>query len=150
MQPQKAVRLQLGALLAADPTTLGPVLANKVSLVTTPFSDGENFAIGDLTYAAAHGLDPILCATGASEVAVDPVSQQQIITLKPGAGSGFRWVTTGGLVGPVNIYGFALMDNAAAVLLGVQALANPIILNGDGYQIDADPLQMIFVLLPLS
>lgn len=150
MLPMKSVRLQLGLLLAADPVTLGPVAANKVALVTIPFSDGENFVYADLTYAAGNGLDPIACATGASEVGIDPVSQTQIITLKPGAGSGFRWVTTGGLVGPISVYGYALIDNGASKLLGVQALANPIVLSGDGYQIDADPVQMIFVLSPLA
>lgn len=63
MLPMIAVRLQLGVLLAADPTTLAPAVdANKVALISAAFAATENLVVADLTLAAGHGLDPILCA----------------------------------------------------------------------------------------
>lgn len=147
--PMQTVRLQLGVLLAADPTTLGPVLANYVIPIIAPFTNNETLVLGDLTLGSANGLIPIICSTGSAEVAIDPVSQAQIITIKPGAGTGFRWVTSGGLSVPVTVYGYALTDNAQAVLLAAQSLPQPITFTADGYQLDVDPVQMTFVLQPL-
>lgn len=70
--------------------------------------------------------------------------------MKPGATSGFRWVTSGGLPGNITIFGAALLTNDAATLLGVQALDAPITLTADGQQIDFDPLTMLFIQTPIS
>lgn len=148
--PMKAVRLQLGNLLAADTTTLAPVLANQMALIIAPFTALETLVIGDLTLGAANGLGPIALATGSQEVAIDPTSQAQILTLKPGATSGFRWVTSGVFAGPVTVYGFALIDSTSTTLLAVSALAAPVIVSAAGYQIEGDPAQMVFVLEPIN
>jgi hypothetical protein len=150
MLPMYAVRLQLGNLLAKDPTTLAPATAgNKMYLITTAFNANESLTVADLTFASGNGLDPIVCAVGNQEVAIDPVSQAQIITLVPGAGTGFRWVTTGTLPAPVTIYGFALTDGPGAILLATESLVTPIVLTSAGYQIDADPKKMTLVLQPI-
>lgn len=148
--PMIAVRLQLGTLLVADTTTLAPTLANNVTPIIAPFTPNENLTIAGLTLANANGLVPIACATGSQEVALDPVTQAQVITIKPGAGSGFRWVSSGTITSPITVYGFALTDNAGAVLLGVQALPTPVVINAAGYQIDVDPVKTTFVLQPMS
>ena len=151
MLPMAAVRLQLGALLAADATTLAPASdANMIALITAAFALTENLTVGDLTLAAGNGLDPIAGATGAQEVALDPATNEQLITLKPGASSGWRWVTSGGLAVPITVYGFALTDNAGTTLLAAEQLAAPITVAADGYQIDIDPVQMTLVLAPVS
>jgi hypothetical protein len=150
MLPTVNVRLQLGALLAADTTTLAPTLANKMALIVAPFTPSENLVYGDLTYGSTNGLIPIDLATGAQEVALDPVSQAQVITLVPGTGPGFRWVTSGSFSGPISVYGTALIDNGGTLLLGVQALPTPIVVSAAGYAIDLDPQTMTFVLQPLD
>lgn len=151
MLPMVAVRLQLGALLAADATTLAPASdANMIALIIAPFSLSENLVVGDLTLATANGLAPIAGATGAQEVALDPTTNQQLITLKPGASSGWRWVTSGGLSVPITVYGIALTDNAGTTLLGAGLLPAPVTVAADGYQIDVDPVQMTLVLNPIS
>lgn len=151
MLPMEPVRLQLGVLLAADPTTLAPVaLANKVALVVNNFTSGENLVPGDLTLGSTNGLGPIDCAVGAQEIAIDAVSGDQQVTLIPGAAPGFRWVTSGGFAGPITIYGYALLDNAGATLLGVQKLATPITVQAAGFSIDLDPITFTFVTQPVS
>jgi len=150
MLPMQAVRLRLGALLAADTMSLAPVLANKLAVIVAPFTEAETLQYSDLTLASTNGLSPIALATGSQEVAIDPVSQAQILTLVPGAGTGFRWVTSGTFPPSITVYGFALIDNAGATLLGVVTLATPIVLSATGYQVEADPQMMTFVLQPLS
>jgi hypothetical protein len=147
--PMQAVRLQLGALLAADTTTLAPASANLVALIIAPFTPVETLVIGDLTLGSTNGLVPIACAAGAQEVAIDPVSQAQIITLIPGAAPGFRWVTSGSFSAPISVYGIALVTAGSAALLGVQQLPSPITFSEAGYQLNVDPAQMVFVLQPL-
>lgn len=151
MLPMKAVRLQVGALLAADATTLAPAMnANNIALITSAFVLDENLVVGGLTYATGNGLDPIDCAVGAQEVAIDPITLAQVITLVPGSAAGFRWVTSGGLSVPVTVYGYALLTHSAAALLAAAAFDTPIVLPGDGYQIDADPAQLTVVQQPIN
>lgn len=151
MLPMLAVRLQLGALLAADPTTLAPPMnANEVGLIVAPFTPGENLTVGSLTLGSTNGLGPVPCAAGAQDVAIDAVSGQQQITLLAHAAPGFRWVSSGTFTGPITVYGFALLTNAAAALLAVQALATPIVLTDPGYSIDLDPITLTLVVQPLS
>lgn len=150
MLPMRAVRLRLGTLLAADATTLAPASdANMVALVIAPFTNSETLVVGDLTLAADHGLAPIACATGAQEVALLPSSFAQIITMKPGATTGFRWVSSGSFPPPITIYGYALLDNALANVLAAQTLDAPVIISDAGQQIDLDPVTMQFVQSPL-
>lgn len=151
MLPMSAVRLQLGNLLAADATTLAPATnANKIALVVAAFALSENLVAADLTLAAGNGLDPISGSTGSQEVALDPVTQEQLITLKPGATSGFRWVSSGSFTSPITVYGFALLDSTLADLLAAELLPTPIAIVAAGYQIDIDPVTMTFNLQPIS
>ena len=148
--PMKAVRLQLGTLLAADPTTLAPAtLANEVALIIAPFALSENLTVGSLTLASTNGLSPISCAVGAQEVAQDAMSGAQLITIVPGAGTGFRWVSSGSFTAPITVYGYALLTNGGATLLGAQTLPAPIVFQTAGFQIDLDPVQIGFVLQPM-
>jgi hypothetical protein len=149
--PMIAVRERLGTLLAADATTLAPAsLANQMQLIIAPFVPNENLTASSLTFGTTNGLGPIACATGAQESALDPVTGAQIITIVPGAGSGFRWVSSGTFTSPITVYGIALTDSTGATLLGVAQFATPYIMQAAGYQIDADPAQITFVLQPMS
>jgi hypothetical protein len=146
-----AVREQLGKLLAADPTTLAPAASpNKLALIGSAFSASENLTVQDLDLLAGNGLDPVACGPGPQLVALDPTTNEQLITLVPGAASGFRWVSSGSFPQPISVYGVALTDNAGDKLLGVSQFRAPITLHGPGYQIDADPQTIAFVLTPMS
>jgi hypothetical protein len=148
--PMIAVRLRLGTLLAADATTLAPATdANLLQLIIAPFTLNENLVASGLTFGTTLGLAPIACATGAQGVAIDPVSQSQIITLIPGTGT-FRWVTSGSWTAGITVYGIALTDSTGANLLAAEQFQTPIALSAPGYQIDVDPAQMTFVLAPIS
>jgi hypothetical protein len=149
MLPMQAVRLRLGTLLADDTTTLAPVAANNVHIIIAPFTEIETLTVADLTLATANGLAHIACATGNQEVAIDPVSLAQIITIVPGAGTGFRWVSSG-ITTNIIVYGYALIDSTGATLLAVQSFPTPIIITATGQQIDADPIQMTLVQTPIS
>jgi hypothetical protein len=148
--PMKAVRLRLGTLLAADTTTLAPAVnANKMALIAAPFALTENLTLASLTLASGGGLDPITGNAGAQEVAVDPVTNEQVVQISPPVG-GFRWVSSGGGPYPKNIYGYCLVDNGVATLLGATLFSAPIVLTGDGQFIEVDPSEMRFVLQPLA
>jgi hypothetical protein len=146
----RSVRLQLGNLLIADPTTLAPpTLANKVSLVGAPFALTENLTVAGLTLLNQNGLVALSGVAGSQEVALDPTTQQQTITLNPPAG-GWRWVSSGTFTAAVTVYGWALTDNAGANLLAAQTLPTPVVINAAGYQVDLDPITIILTLQPMS
>lgn len=150
MLPVKSVRLQLGELLAADATTLAPATnANKVALIASPFTPSENLVIGDLTLATFTGSTPLAGATGTQQVGVSPSTGDQIITIKDPAG-GYRWECTATPTAPETIYGFALMDNAGAVLLAVEAFDTPITISASGEEINLGTVKMTMVADPLS
>jgi hypothetical protein len=149
--PMRNVRLQIGNLLATDPTTLAPAtLDNEVALIIAPFTLSEDLTIGSLTLGSTNGLGALSCATGSQEIGIDPVSQAQILTIVPGAVPGFRWLTSGTFTAPITIYGYALCTNAAGALLAAQSLPVPITVSEAGYQINLDPVDMTFVLSPVS
>lgn len=150
MLPMKNVRLQLGTLLAADATTLAPATnANKIALVTAPFALSENLTAGALTLGTSNGLTPIAGVTGAQSVGLDPLTQQQIIQILSPAG-GWKWLTSGSFSGAITVYGYALLDTTLANLIAAALLPTPINVDAAGYIIDIDPVEMVFVLQPVS
>lgn len=150
MLPMIAVREALGTLLAADATTLAPAVnANKVALFMNNVAVTENLVAGDLTPATFTGSTPIAGATGAQQTGIDPVTQEQIVTIKEPVG-GWRWATTNTVNLPQTIYGFALYDSTLATLLGAALLPAPITLTAAGQEINLGAVQMRFVLRPLS
>lgn len=149
MLAMKALRLLLGDLLAADVSTLAPVAANKIALIAAPVTPGENLVFGDLTLATFTGSAPKAGAAGAQSVGIDPVTGQQVINIKPPVG-GYIFACTAAPTPPETIYGFALVDDAVAVLLGVELLPVPITIADVGDQVDCENPQMTFVLNPLT
>ena len=150
MLPTKAVRLQLGELIAADATTLAPATdANKVRLIAGAFTPSEDLVIGDLTFATFTGSTAIAGATGTQLVGVDPATGDQIVTIKDPAG-GYRWECSAAPATPEVIYGYALIDNGATKLLAVEAFDDPITISDAGQEINIGTVKLTFVADPLS
>ncbi len=149
MLPMIALREALGALLAADIPTLAPAAANKIALVNAPFALDENLVLASLSFATFTGSAPKAGAAGAQGVGNDPGTGQQLITILAPVG-GWRFVCTVAPGAPETIYGFALTDNAGAVLLGAALLDTPITITLVGDEIDLGAIPITFVLQPMS
>lgn len=150
MLPMAALRLKLATLLADDTSSLAPAVnANKIALVTSPFTPEETLTVADLTLASFTGSTPIAGAAGDQGVALDPVTGQQLITILAPAG-GWRWVCTAAPATPQTIYGFALLDAALDTLLGVELLTTPVTISAVGQEIDLGAVTIDFVLQPMS
>lgn len=150
MLPMKAVRLQLGDLLAADATTLAPAAnANEIVLVKAAFTPSEDMVIGDLTLADFDGYAPKAGVIGSQEVGIDPATGQQVITLKEAAG-GWRFEVTGVTNLPQTIHGFGLTDSTGATLLAVQLLEEPVTLSAVGHFIDLGVAEIALNESPMS
>lgn len=150
MIPTKAVRLQLGELLADDATTLAPAAnANELILLKDAFVPTEDLVIGDLTEADFDGYAPIGGAIGTQQAGVDPATGDQIVTNKEPLG-GWRWEVTGATNLPQTIYGFALTDSTGATLLASELLAEPITLTAIGDEINVGVAQLRIVAQPIS
>jgi hypothetical protein len=146
----KAVRLQLGELLAADATTLAPPAnANVVALIKANFAPTENLVIGDLTLADFTGSTPLACGLGTQPAGVDPITGDQVIDLKDPVG-GWRWETTNTANLPQTIYGYALATDSLVALLAVQLLPTPITLQAAGEAINLGVADMTIVQSPIS
>lgn len=150
MLPTETVRLQLGALLAADATTLAPVTnANKIALIAAPFSLVETIPLASLTLATFTGATPKAGETGPQEVGLDPVTGMQVIQISPPVG-GYRWITGDTVNLPQTIYGFCLLDSTLAILLAIAQLPVPITLTAAGQFIEIDPVNLTIVSQPVS
>jgi len=150
MLPMKAVRLQFGELLAADTTTLAPAVnANKIALIANDFNLNELLEVADLTLADFDGSAPIAGATGTQLAGIDPLTGEQIVTVKEPIG-GWRWEMTGLTVPTQTIFGYALLKSDLSVLYGAQRLPAPITLQAIGEQIDIGSAQIRIVLNPAS
>lgn len=131
-----ALNLAMMTALAADATSLAPASdANKVALVTNPWSPTPASVKADVTLASGNGLDPLAGATGAQETAVDPTTGDLVITITEPAG-GYNWVSSGSITSPITIYGFVLLDSTLATYLGGQLLSTPIVISAPGQLID--------------
>jgi hypothetical protein len=120
-----------------------------MKLVKAAFAPAEDIAFAGLTYADFDGSTPIVCGTGTQPVGIDPATQDQKITIKAPAG-GFRWETSGITNLPQTIYGYALVDNADAVLLAMALLPTPLLLTEIGDEINLGAPELTIVTNPIS
>jgi len=136
MMLQRAVRLQVGELLAADATTFAPAAdENKIALITSEFTPSEDLDLETLTLASGDGLDPIAGATGTQQVGIDAETGDQIITIKDPAG-GYRWEVTGVVALPLDVQGFILINDAGDEWYAVEKFETPIHLDAIGQEIN--------------
>ncbi len=149
MLPVKSIRLQLGVLLAADTTTLAPASANKIALINAPFVPTENLLLAGISLATFTGSAPKAGAAGTQGTGVNPATGDQVITNLAPVG-GWRFVCTVAPVSAETIYGFALVDNAAANLLGTQLLPSPVSIANIGDEIDLGAVTLTLVQQPIS
>jgi len=149
MTPIKAVRLLLGEMLAADTTIIGPVAPNKVVLIANDFTPSENLVAGDLTQATFDGNTPKAIGATPQLAGTDPVTGEQIVTMKEPAG-GWVWEMTGLTVPEETIFGYAIFDTALTTLVATGLLPTPVTLNEVGQQIDLGSVTFRVVLDPLS
>lgn len=141
MQATQALRNQCAALLATDTTTLAAVAANKIHLVMNNFAPSENTIFTDLVFATFAGSTPLSVTAGPQAEAFNPVTLDSQIDLSAPVG-GFRWQTTSALNLPQTIFGYALIDNAGAVVLASQLLDAPIVLTNFPQVIDLGDVKL--------
>jgi len=144
-----SLRLAIGELLAANLPLAQPTNELIVRLIAAPFSEDENLVVGDLTFATFTGSTALEVAVDDQQVAVDPVTSQQVVTLVEPLG-GWRWETTDAVNLPETIYGAALLTSASAALLALHTLPTPIGLTAAGQEINLGALQFRINLSPMS
>ena len=149
MLPMRPVRLALGELLAADVATLAPVAANKIALIVALLAVSENVVFADLVLATFTGSTPKAGVAGAQQAGIDPLTGDQVITILAPAG-GWRWECTVAPSPIQTVYGYALIDDAGAMLLGLQLLDVPVPISQVGNFVDLGKVPLTFVLQPLS
>lgn len=150
MLPMKALRLKLGTALAADSTSLAPaVTANEIKLYKEDFTPDESLVAGDMVEADFDGYAAIVGATGSQQTGIDPVTGEQIVTIKEPLG-GWRFITTGVTNLPMTIYGFGLQITGGGALLAVERLATPVTLTESGQEVNLGTCKLRFVLNPMS
>jgi len=150
MLPMKALRLKFGELLAADATTLAPAADNNViALIKEDFNLNETLAVGDLVLADFTGSTPLECGLGTQPVGIDPLTGEQVITLEDPAG-GWRWECTADPAEPQPIYGYALLTDGLAVLLGAAKLPDIITISESGHELTIGSVQIRMVTQPAS
>lgn len=139
MIPSRTLAATLSTLLAADTTLLANAVANKVGLITAPFTESLDRVMADLTIAASNGLDPVAGVAGAQLESVDPVTGELLVEIKTPAG-GFRFETSSAPSPAITVYGFALGNGAMTTLIATYRLTTPIVLNAINQSITAPPL----------
>jgi hypothetical protein len=136
MIPTSAILAEMGTLLGADTTTMAQVAPFVgVALVMSPFVPSPQRVLADLTLATFNGSTPLQAASAATQVFNDGATGDRIMQVRAPAG-GWHWVTGSALNLPQTIFGFALLDNAAAVLFGCQLFDVPFVLTAAGQAVD--------------
>jgi len=148
--PMRAVRLQLGVLLAADTTTLAAASANKVALIIAPFNAAdETLVLSALTLATFTGSTPIAGVAGGQTVGNDPATGDQVITIKAPAG-GWLFECSAPPTPPQVVYGYCLVDDTVATLLGTEPLVTATTITNVGDFIDLGKIDLTFIVRPIS
>lgn len=136
MQPTLAVFEKAMTLLGSDTATLNPASANKIILVKAAFTPSLARVVADLTEADFTGYAALTMGTGNWPEGIDPATGDSVLTAVPPT-AGYRWETTGTTI--LNtIYGWALVDNTKATLLGCATFPVPIQLVATNQQILLD------------
>jgi len=126
MTPSKALRLQIGELLAADTTTLAQAAnENTVSLIISDFTEDEDLEPGDVDFATFTGSAPIDVELGDQAAGIDPITGDQVISLVPPVG-GFRYECTAAPASPEVVFGYMLRNAAGTVNFGTKKLTEPV------------------------
>lgn len=150
MKPSLALRLKIGTLLAEDAATLAPAtLGNKIALIKSPFVPAEPLVPGDLVFADFDGSSPLVLGTGTQYEGIDPITGEQVITLKEPAG-GLRFETTGTTHLPQTIYGYALLSSDLATLHATALLPAPVTLTAANQFLVLDSAGFRLVLSPMA
>lgn len=150
MLPMKAVRLQIGELLAADPTTFAPAAdENTIALIIEDFALDESLVAADLTLATFTGSTPLDQGLGTQLVGIDPLTGEQIITLEAPA-PGWRWECTADPAEPQTVFGYGWFNDDQTILLGAAKLPLPIQIAASGDEINLGAVQVRMVLDPAS
>jgi hypothetical protein len=148
MLPVKAVRLQLGALLAADSTTLAPgANGNEIALFINNVTPTENNVIGDFTPATFTGSTAKVLGTGTQNVGVDPTTGEQVITMLDPVG-GLNFICTVAPAAPQTVYGFILQTHLGVALLAIGLLPNPVTITNIGDMVAVDPATLRIIAAP--
>lgn len=148
--PMRALRMALGDLLAADAATLAPAAdVNKVILFVNEVNPNEDLVAGDLTEASFAGYAAKLGTVGTQQAGTNPVTGEQTVTILAPAG-GWRYEASDAVDPPQVVHGFALVDNAKAVLLGIQMLPAPVTIRSASDYIDLGSIEIDFVTQPMS
>ena len=150
MLPMKALRLKFGTALAADSASLAPaVTGNNLKLYKADFVEDEALTAASLTEATFDGYAAIVGSTGAQLTGVDPVTNEQLVTIKEPIG-GWRWTVSGITDLPQTIYGFGLQITGAGALLAVERFDQPITLTEAGQEIEISNAKIRIVTNPAS
>lgn len=149
MLPVKVTRERLGALLAADTTTLNQA-ANplKVRLFMNNIAVNDGTLLANLTEAVFDGYVLVSLPLGPCVAGQDPVTLQQEITLPPPAG-GWVYTCTGVTGLPIIIYGFYVTDKNNTILYAAQNFPAPITITASGQVIDLGAIKIQIVLMPM-
>lgn len=146
MTPTNVILARITELLAADVTTLGNAADElHVHLVMAAFTEGPELGVGDLTFAVFDGYAPLDGALGPQQEFRDTVTLRQTVQLIEPLG-GWHWESTGTTGLPIQIFGWAVTNNADTVLYGTQKFDLPIDVTGSGQGVDVD--QVRFELQP--
>lgn len=150
MFPMRVLTDEIGELLAASPPLMQATNANIVRLINAPFAEETGLAPGDLTFADFDGSTgkPVTVAED-MQVGFDPLTGEQVITINEPVG-GWRWEVTGLTNLPQTVYGYALLTNASAAVIGVKTLPTPIPLTEVGQEINLGSLTFRVSIVPLS
>lgn len=143
MYPSRALWEAMQELLAADVATLAEIGGLKVALVTDGLLPGLDQEFGDLVFATFAGSMNKTSGAGAQQTFYDPVTSTRVIQVLEPAG-GWTWEATATPTEPETVIGYAVLDNAGAVLLGAELLPEPVTISLIGQAVTIPHIRLRF------
>jgi hypothetical protein len=135
-------------LLSTDANSFADGAGSDLRLVVAPFTPSAGLLVGDLTYGAGNGLDPIVHPTGAPPWGIDPITGAFLIDIAPPAG-GWKW-TLVATAPPVTVYGVAMVNGTTMLLIGTMLLPQPVVMQTIHQILDVGSIDFTLAQVPFS
>lgn len=142
----------LATLLSTNVATLNPAGGAEVKLVLLAadfVEDPTLILMSSLTEATFDGYAAKASGAGAPPVNVDPLTGEQIITIKEPAG-GWHFACTGVTGLPQQIFGYAVVDQSKTNVYALKRFDDPITIAAVGHFVEVGAVTLRFVTQPIS
>jgi hypothetical protein len=143
MVPSTFIQNQISKLLANDTASLAAATAMKVHLANAPFTPAHDMLPSSMSEATFPGYAAKAVTIGPQASYIDATTGLVIVELEAPIG-GWSFLSTTAPTTPETIYGYYVMDNAGAQIMGTALLDVPVTISSANQGFDLGEIKFSF------